>query len=106
MSLAIKSIRSIAPLFDRVLIQRSKPVERSASGIFLPSSVTSNPPPEGTVIAVGPGSKDRDGKLVQCSVQQGDRVLLPSFGGQSLKIGEDEYQIYRDAEIIAKITEE
>ncbi|GAA5820391.1 hypothetical protein JCM11251_005607 [Rhodosporidiobolus azoricus] len=104
-SLSIKSIKSLAPLLDRVLVQRAKVVEKTASGLYLPSASSSAPPPEGTVLAVGPGLPLKDGKLSPVSVKAGDRVVLPAFGGQSVKVGEEEYQIFRDAEIIAKISE-
>ncbi|KAI0704446.1 hsp10-like protein [Cerioporus squamosus] len=100
-----KSIKSVIPLFDRVLVQRFKPETKTASGIFLPSSSTSQPLPEATVIAVGPGAPDKDGKVVPPAVKAGDRVLLPGWGGSPIKLGEEEYYLYRDQEILAKIQE-
>ncbi|KAK4053886.1 mitochondrial heat shock protein Hsp10 [Microbotryomycetes sp. JL221] len=104
-SLTLKSIKSLAPLADRILVQRAKVVEKTASGLFLPSASNQAPPPEATVLAVGPGLRNKDGQTVPVSVKEGDRVLLPGFGGQSVKVGEEEYHIFRDAEIIAKINE-
>lgn len=60
---------------------------------------------QGKVIAVGPGFTDANGNKVVPSVAAGDSVLLPEFGGTTVKIGEDEYQLYRDQELLAKITE-
>ncbi|TFK79633.1 hsp10-like protein [Polyporus arcularius HHB13444] len=100
-----KSIKSVIPLFDRVLVQRFKPETKTATGIFLPSSATSQPLPEATVIAVGPGAPDKDGKVVPPSVKAGDRVLLPGWGGSPIKLGDEEYYLYRDQEILAKIQE-
>ena len=100
-----KSIKSVLPLFDRVLVQRFKPETKTATGIFLPSSSTTSPLPEATVIAVGPGAPDKQGKIVTPSVKAGDRVLLPGWGGNSIKVGEDEYHLFRDSEILAKIQE-
>lgn len=39
------------------------------------------------------------------SVQAGDRVLLPGWGGSAIKVGEEEYYLFRDAEILAKVVE-
>ena len=100
-----KSIKSLMPLFDRVLVQRFKPETKTATGIFLPSSSTNNPLPEATVIAVGPGATDKDGKIMPMSVKAGDRVLLPGWGGNSIKVGDEEYHLFRDSEILAKIQE-
>lgn len=100
-----KSIKSLLPLFDRVLVQRFKPESKTATGIFLPSSTTNSPLPEATVIAVGPGATDKDGKLTPMSVKAGDRILLPGWGGNAIKVGDDEYHLFRDSEILAKIQE-
>ncbi|KIY69300.1 hsp10-like protein [Cylindrobasidium torrendii FP15055 ss-10] len=100
-----KSIKSLVPLFDRVLVQRFKPEAKTASGLFLPTSATSAPLPEATVVAVGPGAPNKAGNIVPCSVKPGDRVLLPGWGGNAIKVGEEEYSLFKDAEILAKIQE-
>ncbi|KAF8149116.1 chaperonin 10-like protein [Crassisporium funariophilum] len=98
-----KSIKAVFPLLDRVLVQRFKPETKTATGLFLPTSSTSNPLPEATVIAVGPGAPNKDGKVIPTQVKAGDRVLLPGWGGSSIKVGEEEYYLFKDAEILAKI---
>jgi len=100
-----KSIKAVIPLLDRVLVQRFKPGTKTASGIFLPQASTANPLPEATVIAVGPGAPGKDGKVVPTTVKAGDKVLLPGWGGNSIKVGEEEYFLFRDSEILAKIKE-
>ncbi|KAJ7572468.1 hsp10-like protein [Mycena floridula] len=100
-----KSIKAVIPLLDRVLVQRFKPDTKTASGIFLPSSATSSPLPEATVIAVGPGAPNKDGAVIPTTVKAGDRVLLPGWGGNSIKVGEEEYFLFKDSEILAKIQE-
>ncbi|KAJ3558354.1 hypothetical protein NM688_g983 [Phlebia brevispora] len=100
-----KSIKAVIPLLDRVLVQRFKPESKTAAGIFLPQSTTSTPLPEATVIAVGPGAPDKNGNVVPTQVKAGDRVLLPGWGGNSIKVGEDEYFLFKDSEILAKIKE-
>jgi chaperonin GroES len=64
-------------------------LQKTATGIFLPTSATSNPLPEATVIAVGPGAPDKEGRIVPTAVKTGDRVLLPGWGGNSIKVGEE-----------------
>lgn len=64
-------------------------MQKTASGIFLPSSVTSTPLPEATVVAVGPGAPNKEGTLIPTTVKAGDRVLLPGWGGNSIKVGEE-----------------
>ena len=65
------------------------PLQKTATGIFLPTSATSNPLPEATVIAVGPGAPNKDGQVVPTAVKAGDRVLLPGWGGNAIKVGEE-----------------
>ncbi|RDB16376.1 heat shock protein, mitochondrial [Hypsizygus marmoreus] len=100
-----KSIKSLVPLLDRVLVQRFKPETKTATGIFLPTSATTNPLPEATVIAVGPGAPNKEGKVIPTQVKAGDRVLLPGWGGNAIKVGEEEYYLFKDGEILAKIQE-
>jgi co-chaperonin GroES (HSP10) len=64
-------------------------VQKTATGLFLPSSATSSPLPEATVIAVGPGAPNKEGVLQAVSVKVGDRVLLPGWGGSPIKVGEE-----------------
>ncbi|KAA8570862.1 hypothetical protein EYC84_000252 [Monilinia fructicola] len=104
MSTALKSIKSLAPLLDRVLVQRIKAETKTASGIFLPESSVKELN-EARVLAVGPGGLDKDGKRVSCSVQAGDRVLIPQYGGSPVKVGEEEYSLFRDHDILAKIND-
>ncbi|KAJ9648173.1 mitochondrial heat shock protein Hsp10 [Coniosporium apollinis] len=104
MSLAVKSIKSLAPLLDRVLVQRIKAETKTAGGIFLPESAVKELN-EAKVLAVGPGGLDKEGKRVQVSVQPGDKVLIPQYGGSPIKVGDEEYSLFRDHELLAKINE-
>ena len=75
-STALKSIKSLAPLLDRVLVQRIKAQTQTAGGIFLPESSVKELN-EARVLAVGPGGLDKEGKNVKPSVKAGDKVLIP-----------------------------
>jgi chaperonin GroES len=66
-----------------VLVQRIKAETKTASGIFLPESSVKELN-EARVLAVGPGGLDKDGKRVQCSVKEGDKVLIPQVSLGSL----------------------
>jgi chaperonin GroES len=77
---------------------------KTASGLYIPTK-DNETLPEGTVVAVGPGAPNKDGQIIPVNVKEGDRVLLPQFGGQPVKIGEDEYTIFRDADLLAKLNE-
>lgn len=94
-------IRKLVPLADRVLVQRVLPQAKTAGGIYLPDSAQKKEM-EGVVIAVGPGGRDKDGDLIPMSVNVGDKVLLPEYGGHNLKLGEEEYQLFRNDDILGK----
>lgn len=101
----MKSINNLKPLFDRVLVQRIKPVTQTTLGIYIPEK-NQEKLNEGTVIAAGPGINDAtSGQLIPVSVKAGDKVLLPNFGGSPIKVGGEEYLLYSDREILAKIEE-
>ncbi|KAK6441002.1 mitochondrial heat shock protein Hsp10 [Oleoguttula sp. CCFEE 5521] len=104
MSAAIKSIKSLAPLLDRVLVQRIKADTKTAGGIFLPETAVKELN-EAKVLAVGPGMMDKKGNRIPLGVAAGDRVLIPQFGGSPLKVGEEEFSLFRDHELLAKINE-
>ncbi|SCU87492.1 LAFA_0E07052g1_1 [Lachancea sp. 'fantastica'] len=105
MSTLIKSAKSIAPLLDRVLVQRVKAEAKTASGLYLPEKNVQKLN-QATVLAVGPGFTDANGTKVVPQVAVGDSVLIPQFGGSSIKLKDDEEVVlFRDSEILAKLNE-
>lgn len=104
MSTSLKSVKSIVPLLDRVLVQRIKAQAKTASGIYIPEKNVEKLN-EANVLAVGPGFIDSQGVNRAPSVKAGDRVLIPPFGGSNVKVGDEEYTLFRDGEILAKINE-
>lgn len=78
-------------------MQRIKPEAKTATGIFLPETAVKELN-EAKVLAVGPGAIDKDGKRVAPSVQPGDKVLIPQYGGSPIKVGEEELSLFRDHE--------
>jgi chaperonin GroES len=88
--------KKLIPLLDRVLIEKIKPKEKTVGGILIPES--GEKLSFGKVIAVGQGSRDKEGKLQTPLVKEGDQVLLPEYGGSNLKLEGKDYAIYRDTE--------
>lgn len=54
------------------------------------------------MIAVGPGRVTETGTKIPVSVSVGDTVLLPDYGGQTLKLGDEELSLFRDEDILGK----
>ncbi len=51
---------------------------------------------EGVVLAVGPGALNQEGKRVVMSLKEGDKVILPAFGGNAVKLtGGEEMLLFR-----------
>ena len=87
------------PLLDRVLVQRVKAEAKTAGGIFLPESSVKELN-EAKVLAVGPGGVDKEGRRMEMSVKPGDKVVIPQYGGSSIKVGDEEFHILRDHEYV------
>jgi chaperonin GroES len=93
-------MKNIKPLGNRVLIKRSK-AQSSKGGILLPDSAQEKPK-EGEVIAVGPGKRDEDGKVIQMNVKEGDKVLFTTYAGTEIKNsdGEADYLIMAEDDLL------
>lgn len=93
---------SITPLGDRVLVKRLEEDEQKVGEIYIPDSAKEKPQ-QAEVIAIGPGKRDDDGKVVPLEVKPGDRVLLSKYGGSDIKLDEETYQLVREDDILAII---
>ncbi|MCC8050140.1 MAG: co-chaperone GroES [Clostridiales bacterium] len=91
----------LAPLADRVVLKQREAEETTKSGIILMSG-TQEKPQEAEVIAVGPGGLV-DGKEVKMTVKPGDTVIYSKYSGTEVKLGEDEYIIVKQSDILALV---
>jgi chaperonin GroES len=87
----------IKPLEDRVLVEPQAAEGKTASGIIIPDSAKEKPQ-NGTVIAVGPGTKD-----VTMGVKVGDKVLYGKYAGTELSLDGKDYLIMRQSDILAVV---
>ncbi len=94
----------VKPLADRVLIKRIEEEEVKKGGIIIPDTAKEKPQ-KGEVIAVGPGRLDENGKRIPMEVKEGDKVLFSKYAGTEVKIGDEEYLIMREDDILAIIEE-
>ena len=90
------------PLQDRVLIRRLDSEEKTAGGIIIPDTAKEKPM-EGVVVAVGPGTRDEDGKLHALDVKAGDRVLFGKWSGTEVKVDGEELVIIKETDILGII---
>ena len=87
------------PLHDRVLVQPLDSEEKTAGGIIIPDTAKEKPS-EGKVVAVGPGARTEDGKLLSMDVKVGDLVLFGKWSGTEVKIDGIEYSIMKESDIM------
>lgn len=94
---------NIKPLSDHILIEPIKEQEKTKAGILLPDTAEKERPEQGRVIAVGPGRKTSSGKIVPMGINPGQKVLFTKYGPNEIKIGDKEYLIAKEEDILAII---
>jgi chaperonin GroES len=90
---------TVRPLHDRIIVQRIDEGEQKVGGIIIPDSAKEKPQ-QGTVIAVGNGKTNDNGKRIPLDVNAGDRILFGKYSGQEIKLDGEEYLIMREEEIL------
>ncbi|WP_295895817.1 co-chaperone GroES [uncultured Bartonella sp.] len=91
------------PLHDRVVVRRVESEEKTAGGIIIPDTAKEKPQ-EGEVLAVGPGARDENGKLVALDVKTGDRVLFGKWSGTEVKLDGEDVLIMKESDIMGIIS--
>ena len=87
------------PLHDRVVVRRIEAEEKSAGGIIIPDTAKEKPQ-QGEVLAVGPGTRDENGKITPLDVKPGDTVLFGKWSGTEVKIDGEELLIMKESDIM------
>ena len=93
---------AIRPLEDKVLVQANEAETTTASGLVIPDTAKEKPQ-EGTVLAVGPGRFDDNGKRIPIDVKVGDTVIYSKYGGTEVKYNGEEYLILSARDVLAVI---
>lgn len=89
----------LVPLGDKVVLKQLEAEETTKSGIVLPGQAKEKPQ-QAEVIAVGPGG-NIDGKEVTMQVKVGDKVIYSKYAGTEVKLGEDEFIVVKQNDIVA-----
>jgi chaperonin GroES len=92
----------IRPLHDRVIVKRLDQERKTASGIVIPDNAAEKPD-QGEVVAVGPGKRDDNGKLIAMDLKAGDRVLFGKYSGQVVKVEGEELLVMREEDVMGVI---
>jgi chaperonin GroES len=92
----------INPLDDRVVVEQAQAEEMTAGGIVLPENAKEKPT-RGKVVAVGPGKLLESGKRGPLSVKVGDEVFYGKYSGTEVDVGEKNYTVLREMDVLAVI---
>ena len=92
----------LIPLGDKLVLRPIVQEEVLSSGIVIPDTAKEKPN-QGEIIAVGPGRRDEDGKIVPMDVTVGDRVLYAKYTGQEIKVENEEYIVLKESDILCKV---
>lgn len=93
----------LKPLNDRVVVKPLKEEEKTAGGIILPDTVEKERSEKGEIIATGPGRLLDNGSRAQMQVQVGNKVLFKKYSPEEVKLGDEEYLIVEEGDILAII---
>ena len=92
----------IRPLHDRVLVRRLEEETKTAGGIIIPDTAKEKPS-QGKVLAVGPGARGEDGKVVPLDVKKGDKILFGKWSGSEVRVEGEDLLIMKESDIMGII---
>ena len=87
------------PLHDRVVVRRVDSETKTSGGIIIPDTAAEKPQ-QGEVVAVGPGSRDESGKLIEIGLKTGDKVLFGKWSGTEVKIDGQDLLIMKESDVM------
>jgi chaperonin GroES len=87
------------PLHDRVVVKRIDAEERTAGGIIIPDTAKEKPS-QGEIIAVGPGGRDENGKLITIDLKVGDTILFGKWSGTEVRLDGEDLLIMKESDIM------
>lgn len=96
-------LTSLTPLDDRLVVSIEKPKEKTAGGLFIPSTAHVGRSDIGYVIAVGRGHQDKKGRLKSMDVQVGDQVLFNPYAGTEAQFDGQDVMILRESDIMGVV---
>ncbi|HVN55803.1 MAG TPA: co-chaperone GroES [Anaerolineaceae bacterium] len=88
------------PLGGRVVVEPIEQEDVTAGGIVLPETAKEKPQ-KGTVLSVGPGDRDDEGKRIPMDVKVGDVVLFAKYAGTEIKVDGKKLLILRESDLLA-----
>lgn len=93
---------ALRPLHNRIIVERATAGEQKQGSIIIPDSAKEKPQ-QATVISVGPGKVDKDGKRQPLDVKAGDKVLIGKYSGSEVSVDGNDYVILTEDEVLAVV---
>lgn len=93
---------NLTPLHDRVIVKPSQPEEVTKGGIIIPDTAKEKPQ-QGTIIAVGSGRVNDEGKVLPLTVKKDDKVLYGKYSGTEISVDGEDFLMMRESDIFAVI---
>lgn len=93
---------ALRPLHNRIIVERATKGEQKQGSIIIPDSAKEKPQ-QATVVAVGPGKMDKDGKRQPLDVKAGDNVLIGKYSGSEVSVDGKDYVILTEDEVLAVV---
>ena len=90
-------------LGDRVLVRPEEPVKKTSSGIFIPDAAKESKATRGTVLAVGTGRMNDDGKVLPMSVRVGQKVFFNPGWESEIEVGDEKLHLIHESDVKAII---
>ena len=100
--MATAAATKILPLSDRIVVKALEETEQMRGGLYIPDTAKEKPQ-QGEVVAVGPGKMTDEGNRIAPEVKPGDRVLYGKYSGTEVTVGDEQYLILRESEVLAVI---
>lgn len=92
--------KNIKPLFGNVLVKPTEAETKTASGIILPDTAKKESQ-VGEIVAIGPGDVTPKGEKIPMVVKVGQKVMYKKWGGNEVKVGDEEWTILDQKDILA-----
>jgi chaperonin GroES len=95
----------IKPLHNHIVIKQQDETETMYGNIVVPD-MGKEKPLMGEVVAVGPGTYTITGDFIETQVEVGEIVVFPAFGGTKMTIGDDEFVVMKENDLLASLEKE
>lgn len=92
-------MRKFYPLKGGIVVEPDEQQKETASGLFLPDTLQYEPM-VGTIVAVGQGEYDKEGKRIPTQVRLGDRIVFGKCSGVEIRFGDTNHLMLKEEDIL------